>query len=388
MNLLISLDGISCEDMYPMLDNFIEQGFSCVSNLETSFPSVTYTAHMNAITGEKPEKHHIFENVLLNKRSFERKELYDIGFDQTKEMIQAKTLFETIESQGLTSTAIHWPLAEGFSSVCINEKHYSHDELDGINEAIENDKRKKETVLDLIDQGQRDFVAVHFLQYDTIAHYYGVDHEKSKVARDTLLKYIWEMKEKIEAKGRCNMLIFSDHGLVNRKDTIYPNVFLSKNGFYDYIAFNRLRLVCDGSGSALYYSKLSHKEDIQVFKALKSSLKVKGIYMVRMSKGGTYAPKAIVDFTEGTCAEDILPGEEPKYTNLMGIHGHFEKNVNRMNGFLIAYGEKINRSRIISKGQISDIAKTVGKLMNIEHECNGGEISELFNETDSLDNSK
>ncbi len=381
MNLLVSLDGISCKEFITVENDFLKEGFSCVRSLETSFPSVTYTAHMNAITGENPEKHQIYENVLALGKHLERHELYDMDPFLSRKVIRSKTLFESAEKKGLKVLAIHWPLADAFTKSFVREKHCSHDQLQGIQAAIENDKIKMQTTLEAIGKGELDFLAVHFLQYDTIAHYFGVNHEKTLEAKNTLFEYMIEIKRQVEIEGNSNILIFSDHGLVDRSNTIYPNQFLDKNGFHQCINFNRMRLICDGSGSALYYSKLSHKENIYAFQILKSSEKVKGIYLTKCcTEKGNHVPKAIIDFTEGTCAEDILPGESPKYINLMGIHGHFSKNVERMNGFLMAYGNKIKRSEIIDKATINDIAKTMARLMEIEHKCTGGEIDELFYE--------
>lgn len=362
--MLVSLDGIS----HKVLE---KKHGKCqyTERLRTANPSVTLPVHMSVLTGMWTERHGIFENVTFFQYPYKRTKLYYLDDKTATAIVGKQHLIHCLENQGIACKLIHWPLGNGFSCDAVCERAIAHDALEGVEEAKKSDQKAFQELLKTFKNWKKEkngFIAVHFVEYDAVAHMYGINHPKTEKALERVLGYIEKIKTIQKKYYIDKIMFFSDHGLINRTDTFYPHLYIGekrelKDGF---------RFLCDGSGSAMYYSILSEIEDAEILDELKTSSKVDHIKLIENKGSYTCSPKAIISMQPGVCAEDILPDESPHYEEMKGIHGYDSIYVEEMDGFLFI--EEENKKKVgCCRNSVVDLAPTIAEWYGCTYECDG-----------------
>ncbi|GKU76509.1 alkaline phosphatase family protein [Paenibacillus sp. L3-i20] len=387
MNVLISVDGPSYTTFERYAGSFIENGFSSCKKLITTFPSVTFTAHATAITGNHGNKHLVYDNVLLRGSTMEQVPLYGDHELICNDELHKQTLFHSLAASSLTSCCIHWPLTSGNPYInhlvteSSSKKRIQARDIDAVYEV---DGIAIRETLGAIQSNAYDFVATRFVGYDALSHQHGKDSVEAIHCLETLLDYVNDIHRALEESGTAyNLIVFSDHGQSDVRTFFYPNKILAQSVWQQELLNNQIRFVGDGSGSMLFYSSLEQEQNQKIMDYFNEMTEVSHFYALVKLEGehnSELRPAGIMDLNDTVCGEDIFATEEPKYVGLKSLHGYHPHIVDEMNGFMIWIGDGLKRGVQLEQQSIGSIAPTVAKLFGIHHPCTSTEIKDIIRE--------
>ncbi|MBC7960893.1 MAG: alkaline phosphatase family protein, partial [Vallitaleaceae bacterium] len=197
--IILSLDALNAQDFdflttLPNFKSFIEEG-SYVREVESVYPSVTYTCHSSIITGVFPDKHGIYANERIHPER-----ALDQPWNWYEKYIQVPTLFDYVNEAGLVTANVLWPVMAdapiryncpeiwsvvGESYVSLYLKHASKRALPIIFKNASKSKGKEQPyldnfvesiVLDLIAKKKPNLLTAHLIELDHERHVSGL-HE-------------------------------------------------------------------------------------------------------------------------------------------------------------------------------------------------------------------
>ncbi|MBP1992926.1 alkaline phosphatase family protein [Paenibacillus eucommiae] len=426
MNVLISLDGLSYKSFERWSQSFIDLGFSYCKKMITTFPSVTFNAHATAITGNSHDQHLIFDNVVAdvaNAATIERIALYGDHELLCNEALHRQTLFYSLAMHDLKSSCIHWPLTTGNPYI-----HYlvaessSKKKIEQAGSAADLDTVALHETIQAIESGSYDFIAARFVGYDALSHQYGKDSMEAIHCAESLIGHIHHIYDTLSKSQQAfNLFIFSDHGQSDVQSFFYPNEILAQSRWREHLLNKQIRFIGDGSGSLLFYSRLTQQENQEIMSYFNRWEQVNHFYELGSGSGaesglgfgsepgfgsesgsgsglesgsgsgsgfGTwpgsgsaFRPVGILDLKHTICGEDILAPEQPQYEAMKSLHGYHPDQVEEMNGFMLGIGDRIKQGQIIEQSHLVNIAPTIAKVFQIPHHCKGREIQSLISDT-------
>lgn len=121
--LLISIDGLQPDDVIeadkrgiqiPNLKRFVKEG-SYASGVVGVLPSVTYPSHATLVTGKSPSEHGIIGNT-----GFDPLQVNQSGWYWYASDYKVPTLWDAVNSAGLKTANVHWPVTVGQTSILYN----------------------------------------------------------------------------------------------------------------------------------------------------------------------------------------------------------------------------------------------------------------------------
>jgi predicted AlkP superfamily pyrophosphatase or phosphodiesterase len=107
--IVLSVDALNKHDFdyinqLPNFKDFIENG-AYVREVDSVYPSLTYTAHTSIITGTYPDKHGIFTNEIATPSVATKQPWFWFEKD-----IQVPTLFDYARKANLVTANVLWPV--------------------------------------------------------------------------------------------------------------------------------------------------------------------------------------------------------------------------------------------------------------------------------------
>ena len=63
------------------------------------------------------------------------------------------------------------------------------------------------------------------------AHIYGVEGERTVLACDHMVAYAEELLRTAKSCGVEKMIFFSDHGMLDKEENFFPNIYAMEHGF-------------------------------------------------------------------------------------------------------------------------------------------------------------
>ncbi|MGG1660785.1 alkaline phosphatase family protein [Brevibacillus sp. NRS-1366] len=382
MNVLLSLDGLSYQIFERRAQQFVGKGFSYCKKMITTFPSVTFHAHAAAITGNNPDKHLVFDNVVARLQTMERIELYKDHDSICNEALHKQTLFYSLARNGLRSCCIHWPLTTGnpYIQHLVTESS-SKKKLQGAASVVEIDNVALHETIQTIESEAYDFIAARFVGYDALSHHYGKDSMEAAEYLERLFEHIGQIDLTLrKSQQPYNLFLFSDHGQSDVQSFFYPNEILAQSRWREQLSNKQIRFVGDGSGSLLFYSSLCHLQNREIMDCFNQFTEVNHFYEITGEARSEYKPVGILDLNHKVCGEDIVAPEQPKYMEMKSLHGYHPSNVDEMNGFMVCMGEGIEKGKTIEEAHLQNIAPTIAELFQISHECDGTKINDMIRE--------
>ncbi|WP_289137929.1 alkaline phosphatase family protein [uncultured Brevibacillus sp.] len=382
MNVLISLDGLSYTSFARRAPQFIQNGYSYCKKMITTFPSVTFSAHATAITGNHPDKHSVFDNVVSHAQTLERIELYGDHDSLCNETFHKQTIFYSLARHGVTSCCIHWPLTSGnpYIQHLITESN-SKKKLRESMSVNEIDREALRETIQAIESEKYDFIAARFIGYDALSHQHGKDSIEASEYLDRLFAHINQIEISLKkSKQPYNLLLFSDHGQSDIEAFFYPNEILAQSRWREQFAAQQIRFVADGSGALLFYSSLDSRQNKEIMDYFRELPEVNQFYERTKETTSVYQPIGILDLNHMVCGEDIAFPKRPKYTDMKSLHGYHPSQVDEMNGFMVCVGDQLENGKIIEESRLEHIAPTIARLFQISHSCDGTEINEVIRE--------
>ena len=258
--IVISADALVAEDMelFKTLPGFKKylQGGACVKTVKTCYPSVTYPAHATIASGLYPDRHGITGNDVFSTET--RKERPWCWFHES---VKGDDIFTYAKRAGLTTAAVFWPCTGSHPDIDhLIDEYWSQGEGDtrraafrraGTSERVMqivdkyvDDFRERyhpgadvfviNCASDIIRELKPDLIMIHPANIDGYRHGNGLFNEKVNEGireTDAWLTQICEAAEEAGTLPETNIVLLSDHGQLEIKRAIKPNVLLADAGF-------------------------------------------------------------------------------------------------------------------------------------------------------------
>lgn len=279
--LVVSLDAVGSRDLEYMrsLPNFkrIWDRSAYCDHVKSVYPSITYPAHSSIVTGMKPGRHGVVNNIRLQpKRSGKEDWLWQ------RKYINVTTIYDQARKNGWTTAALLWPVtAQSKIKYCVPEifpnrawqnqvmisalngpisyqiellKKFGH-LLDGVKQP-NLDNFVTEAAEYTIRKYNPDLFLIHLTDVDTHRHNHGLDAPKVQEAmqrHDIRLGRFLKALEETGDMEKTTVVVLGDHCQMDTHTAVYPNYYLYKDGLmrvaddgkiadYDFYAQH-----CDGS---------------------------------------------------------------------------------------------------------------------------------------------
>ena len=272
---VLSADALVREDIAYLetKPNFsrIMAGRAEVTHVKSVYPALTYPAHATLITGCRPGRHGVLDNMPV---SFERNRKRQ--FYLHSKYIREEDLFTAAKRAGCVTAAVYWPMTACHPDIdhVLNEYFFYYPgeypgEMAHVQEIFARQgadeaalKAVKENMsrfptgrgsgrLDftvtfddfligctcsLLKDTKPDVMLVHACDIDTFRHYGGTFGSRVYEALDETDRRLGEIAESMKAAGtyeQTNFVILSDHGHMPFDRQVRLNALLARGGFLD-----------------------------------------------------------------------------------------------------------------------------------------------------------
>ena len=421
---LISFDAFGYEDMKfaQQLPNFqrLMRQSTWVEQVQSTYPSLTYVAHTSIQTGLLPSRHQVVNNTKIQPQ---RKEAD--WFWYAKE-VNAETLFDVVKSAGYKTASILWPVMGRNRSIDYNiaeiipnrpwqnqvsvslgastipyllkmEQRHG-DKRDGIKQP-HLDYYVESVLHDTIKDYNPDFVAAHFLQLDSMRHYYGVNSEQAKQAILDFDARLGRLIDLLEAMGQWEDALFvllGDHYQFNTHTAVRPNHLLSRMAGWQEVtskgSIKSWQVYCKAAdGCAYIYRKpnsaVTVKEILDCLRPMMPMIKT--VYSAEEAAQFGADPNCLlmIEAEKGYYFLDDLQGE---FLQSIGQEKGEEKVLHATHGYhpdrahyattAFYHGKGIKADYRIKKGRLIDHAPTIlaALKLNFHQYVDGQILYELF----------
>lgn len=259
--IIVSHDAMVYEDLaylakQPAFGYMLEHG-ALVRRLRTIYPTLTYPVHTTIATGTYPDRHGIINNELTNIGELSS------PWHWFHEDVRVPDIFTAAKKAGLTTGAVFWPVTGNHPDIdyLVNE-YWSQSKDDPIEDVfrrsgssetvmekivkpnlkklIGNQRKHPESdefiiscAVDMIREFQPDLLMVHPAAIDGARHKTGLFGEAVNQALNDSERWTERIFEAAREAGifeNTDFIMMSDHGQLDIKRTIHPNVIFRDHG--------------------------------------------------------------------------------------------------------------------------------------------------------------
>lgn len=353
------------------------------------FPSMTYPSHTSIITGVQPAEHGIYYNAMFEPTGSTGKIYWNDS------SIKVPTIWSAAQKQGLKAASLFWPVSADASVL------YNIPDIGSMGEAIREKYSKPQGFVDevktnvfssasKIDYGKNQNVAriaAYVIEKDKpnlmTIHFFAVDHAEhlqgrnGDMVRDAVADADSGVAIIVDALKHANILdstviiVTGDHGFVDVKTTLNPNVWLTNAGLANNVKNDdwKAQFFTVG-GSAYLYVKDNDKQTLDQVKTILDKLPgdVKQLFKVINRKkldeiGANPEVQLALTGLNNTSFGGSFKGEE-RTAGHGGTHGYFPDFKEIQTGF-VAFGPGIKNGGIIPEMNVRDIASVVTQLLEL-----------------------
>ena len=359
--ILISIDGFRYDYIEkhqpPALLSIIKNGVRA-ERMKPVYPSKTFPNHISIITGMYPSKHGIVHNSFFDHSL---NDIYKMGkaFDNPR-WIQGTPLWIHAERHGVKSASYFWPESDSTLEGISASYSYKY------NKKTPYKKRINQIIdwLKLPQDIRPKFITTYFSLVDDQGHRYGPDSIQVKQSVHEVDKHIGNLRNRIknELKTEVNLVIVSDHGMLNisKGEKINWNKL---NTFSNYKIVNgttQLQVYATGEQSKMEMS--------QLVKDLND--KSKGRYIAYLKSD---LPKSTHYFGNNRIANIIIEAFAPtifvnkdKYANdAKGMHGYDPSLIPEMGALFIADGPSFKQNLSIPAFENIHVFPLLNQLLGL-----------------------
>ncbi len=216
LTILVSIDGFRADYLNPTdtptLAALAAEGAS--GAMRPSFPSLTYPNHYTLITGKRPDRNGVVNNVM------EDHAISDTRFTMSNaEAVndgrwwdQASPFWVSVEKQGQHAAAMFWPGSQAEIAGVRPSRWMTFDHTMSGNARVD-------TLLSWLDDPKGPelrFSTLYFDVVDTEGHHHGPDSPERKAAAAEVDQAIARLVAGLKARGRyetTDLIIVADHGM-------------------------------------------------------------------------------------------------------------------------------------------------------------------------------
>lgn len=426
---LISIDGMKPEFLFgskniemelPNLKKyFIENGTYASGGVQSVFPTFTYPCHQTIITGTNPVKHGISNNQLFDPTGKHKGAWNWITSSKVKNLWEESKLNSYVSGSASFPTSAgakgdyiapeFWFDGTDFDSQLLDliarpqglisemEKEIGRF-ASGYELTDESDEQRFKELLYLIENKlSKDidekpfFVSGYFASFDESAHQHGVYSEQAKASLVKIDEMVGRIVRRVHEITKDNVIVcvVSDHGVIDNRFNISPNVLFREKGLLEADESGRIiswKAYAQRAGGTCEI-RLKNSDDKAVAAEVKAILlelvhnENSGIYEVLdksqcIDRGGFPAADfALVAKAGYEIREDVVGSYLTADIHQKAQHGYSEFYDDMRASFLIE-GKGIQKNRCVGKIKLVDIAPTLANLMGFELE--GAEGSNIL----------
>ena len=361
--ILVSFDGFRY-DYVDRLDtphfDFLEDNGVKAKSLKPVFPSFTFPNHYSIATGCYTDKHGILGNefsTYLDNNVISKYSYKDKISVQDPRWYKAEPIWVTAEKNGIISATYFWVGSEaeigGYYPTYYKKYQSGIDPVSKVDQVV--------NWLKLPIKDRPRLVCLYFNEPDHAGHVYGASskqvNEQIKKS-DEVLGYLLKSLEKLSIYNQINVVIVSDHGMVD----------VSKDKMINIDSFN-IRGIVDGRGPVMSVIDTDYKND---------ALNIPHVKIVPSKNNSIlHYDNPLYDYLliadEGWLmykTKDFL-----NYNNSLpvkGMHGYNADSMN-MHSIFYAFGPKIRSGLSIDTFELIHIYPLLCDLLQIDpyHDIDG-----------------
>ncbi len=404
---VISEDALVCEDLdvlktLPAFGSVWRQA-AVIRHNRSIYPTITYPCHTSMRTGCYPDRHGVVNNeqTILEEVSSKWEHFNDI--------VKVPDIFDRAKAQGLTTAAVYWPVTGNHPHIdwlvneywpqnpgedeaeCYRASGSSDETMDIVYRNIHllhghvrqhpwGEKFVNACACDMIERFRPNLLMLHPANIDGYRHETGVFSDKvihGLHECDVWLADIFQALENAGIRDQTNFFVVSDHGQIDVRGSVLPNVLLRRAGLIDVNpdgSVRDYRAMCKSMGASCQVW-LKHPEDEGVRREVQGVLEAavrEGVYGIervmtteearkeeRLSGGFSFVLETNGTYSFGNDWREpvIRPIDVSDYKLAHGTHGY--RPDKGPQPCLMAFGPDIRPGAVVEKASIVDIAPTV-----------------------------
>ncbi len=425
--IVFSADAFVWEDVeyFKTLPNYKKylEGGCMVEQVESVYPTVTYPCHTTMSTGVYPDKHGISGNFQLAPGKKPNPWIWDYEAVKWK-----NDIFHAAKKGGYSTAAIFWPVTGNHPDIdYLIDEYWPQSPEDTVREAygrmgsnnqmieiIEKhidpvgimqhpfrDRFVIKCTCDVIRKCKPDVLFLHPANIDAYRHRYGVFGEQVRLGVEETDRWLGEIMQAVEDIGELentNLVLTSDHGQMESKRILNPNVILADHGLIQKNEDGTIKdwdAWCLAAGmSVMVYLKDSSDQELynRVFKLL-NDMAAEGIYgftqvfkteetkqQYHLSGSFSFVLEGdgYTGFSDGYKRPLVSNFNVSDYRSGRATHGYLPSKGPQPT--FLAKGPDFKENVIVSKGRLIDQAPTYAKLLGVELSgADGKPMDELLN---------
>lgn len=383
-----------------------------------STPTVTWPNHTTLVTGVHPEKH----GVLTNGRYVDTRFgiLRDTNIDRDV-LTSYPSVYDVAYEAGLITAEINWPVTRNAKTLHFsmpdapNGMDYTTPQL--LQELVETGVLKDKTDASFRAAGiiarddiwtsaaehviikyQPNLLLFHLLNVDSIHHRYGKGTDAGFTAlalADAQIQRILNALEYAGIRDRTSIFVVSDHGFMNVKKRVHPNVLLYKHGLIELDENGFLNdanvLAISNGGSAMVFARNRETMEEDLMAAYRIFSEAEGIsHVIRPEQYKEYGlPLPDENANMGhlllNASDNVSFGNDMSRANYIeelnrteGAHGYMN-TVTEMETIFIASGHGILRKGELGRIDFRSLAPTAAAILGLNMpQADGSVLQEIF----------
>jgi len=375
LTLLVSIDGFRADYLgkgdTPAMDALAAGG--ALGAMRPSFPTLTYPNHYTLITGKRPDRNGVVNNVMQDEQipgvTFRMSNAEAVNDGRWWD--QALPFWVSVEQQGQKAAAMFWPGSQAEIAgvrpsrwMTFNQAMPSKDRVDQLLSWLDDPKGP-----------ELRFSTLYFDVVDTDGHHYGPQSPERRAATVEVDQAVARLVEGLKARGRLettDIVIVADHGMA-------PVPAAQRWPLDDVVDLSKVSLVATGAVVAL--TPLPGHE-AQVEAALLKPLPhltcwKKGQIPERYHYGRNPRVPAIVCLSEtGWYVTTRKMMEKPgKWDGLDGGQHGFDPYDPAMRAAFIAHGPSIKAGVVLPVFDNVDVYPLLARISGVKPEKGDGSLA-------------
>lgn len=417
---IISIDALNAQDFdyiktLPNFKQFIDEG-SYVREVESVYPTLTYTCHTSIITGTYPKKHGIHTNEVHCPEVATKQPWYWYEKD-----IKVPTLFDYTNQAGLTSANVLWPVMAGApityncpeiwsvtgqSYASLYFKYGTKSILPIIAKYAVKFKGKKQPYLDNFVEGvskqiivrkKPNLICMHLIELDHVRHVKGLHEPSTKLILNKIDDRIGNIIEATKKAGTyeyTTFVILGDHGTSDFQNIVYLNTLfkqqdlLTVDDHNNIVAWKAYANGCGGSVQ-IYVHEDSDEESRQKIEDVIGKISVMPDTFIKKSYTRDDVDKLyhlngnfefVLEAKDGYVfknhvTDTIVKNSAEVKNSYIAEHGYLPTHKN-LKTMLFAKGRGIKKGVQIRQACIVDGGPTFAKILGLNMENVDGRVIE------------
>jgi predicted AlkP superfamily phosphohydrolase/phosphomutase len=402
--IVITIDGFR-PDFYldsswhtPNLRQVLHNG-AYADGVNSVFPSMTYPSHTAIVTGVWPAKHGVYYNGMFEPNGPTGKIYWN------NSSIKVPTVWSAAQQKGLKSAALFWPVSAdapvmynipdiGSMGEAVREQYAKpagfiadlKKEVFNNTDKIEYGKDHNVAAIAayVIKKDQPNLMTIHFFSVDHYEHEQGRQGDKVQAAVSDAHSSVGIIINALKDAGiweKTTLIVTGDHGFVDVKTSVNPNVWLMKAGLIADVKKDdwKAQFFSVSGSTYLYLKDKNDKETLQQVKSILAGLspEEKKLFRIIDRKqldkiGGNPEVAFALSGENGASFGNAMTGEAIK-PGKGGAHGYFP-DFREIRTGLVACGAGIKKGGHVSSMNVRDIAPVVAKLLNLSMSPIDGKI--------------